>query len=93
MLKLTLHGNILLRDLSPAKLPRFVALMAGANRMLARPNIPKTPLSVSIVRQLIDRLCPSQSMAANQYSASGGSKVHCTDHTFSYNFKFHFNVI
>jgi len=42
-----------------AKLPRVVALMAGAKRMLARSTIRKAPLSVSIVRQLIDGSCTS----------------------------------
>lgn len=45
---------------SPAKLPRVVALMAGAKRMLAGPIIRKAPLSVALVRQLVDRSCSLQ---------------------------------
>ena len=51
---------------SHAKLPRVVALMAGAERILARPIVRKAPLSVSIVRQLIDR--SSRSMAVDQHA-------------------------
>ena len=42
--------------------------MACAKRMLARPTIRKAPLSVSLVRQLIDRSFRSQSRAGDQYA-------------------------
>ena len=51
---------------SPTKSPRIVALMSGARRMLARPAVRKVPLSVSLMRQLIDRSSFSQSASVDQ---------------------------
>ena len=53
---------------SPTKSSRVLALMAGAKRMLARPIVRKVPLSLSLVRQLIDRSCPGQVISAQQHT-------------------------
>lgn len=53
---------------SPTKSTRVIALMAGAKRMLARPVVRKAPLSLSLVRQLIDRSCPGQVVSVQQHT-------------------------
>jgi integrase len=53
--------------ISPTKSPRVIALMAGAKRMLARPIKRKLPLSLSLIRQLLDRMCALQSGPVQQH--------------------------
>jgi hypothetical protein len=51
---------------SPTKSPRVVALMAGAKRMLARPVVRKAPLTITLLRQLIDLSSDSQFVSTEQ---------------------------
>jgi integrase len=51
---------------TPTKSSRVVALMAGARRMLARPVVRKAPLSIALIRQLVDLSSDSQFLATEQ---------------------------